>query len=152
MVGFINTLVTHTLLITLKYMQYSVIADLHTFQFTVAHALGFSVFLPSSPSNGSQHRNCHFKSLTHSLTWALLEKLPVVQPLKKFPALYANRRFITASQEPSTGPYPSQSNLIHPIPSYLSNIYFNIVHPTTSWSSQWSLSFWISHQYPILNK
>jgi hypothetical protein len=29
------------LLITLKY---SVIADLHTFQFTVAHALGFSVF------------------------------------------------------------------------------------------------------------
>jgi hypothetical protein len=24
-----------------------------------------------------------------------------------------------------------------------------IVHPPTSWSSQWSLSFWISHQYPI---
>jgi hypothetical protein len=54
-IGFINTLVTHTCTHaharahthththTLKYMQYSAIADLHTFQFTIAHALGFSV-------------------------------------------------------------------------------------------------------------
>jgi hypothetical protein len=27
-------------------------------------------------------------------------------------------------------------------------IHFNIVHPPMSWSSQWSPSFWISHQYP----
>jgi hypothetical protein len=39
MIGFISTLVT-ILLITLKY---SCIADLHTFQFTVGHALRFSV-------------------------------------------------------------------------------------------------------------
>jgi hypothetical protein len=32
---------------------------------------------------------------------------------------------LPCSQEPSTGPYP------------------------TSWPSQWSLSFWLSHQYPI---
>jgi hypothetical protein len=38
-IGFIGTSVT----ISLNYNQYSVIADLHTFQFTVAHALGFSV-------------------------------------------------------------------------------------------------------------
>jgi hypothetical protein len=44
MIGFISTSVTHSLLITLKYMLYSAIADLHTFQFTVVHALGFSVF------------------------------------------------------------------------------------------------------------
>jgi hypothetical protein len=43
----------------------------------------------------------------------------------------------------------SQIAPIHTIPSYLSTIHFNIVHPPTSWSSQWSLSFWISHQYPI---
>jgi hypothetical protein len=43
MIGFISSLVTHALLITLTYWQYSAIADLHTFQFTVAHALGFSV-------------------------------------------------------------------------------------------------------------
>jgi hypothetical protein len=46
------------------------------------------------------------------------------------------------SQEPSTGSYPEpdQSNPYHPI---LSKIHFNIVHPPTSWSPQWSLSFWI---------
>jgi hypothetical protein len=32
------------------------------------------------------------------------------------------------------------------IPSYLSKIHLNIVHPTTSWSSKWSLLFWLSHQ------
>ena len=32
---------------------------------------------------------------------------------------------------------------------YFSKIHFNIVHPPTTWSSQWSLSFWLSHQYPI---
>jgi hypothetical protein len=44
MIGFISASVTHSLLITLKYRQYSTIADLHTFKFTVARALGFPVF------------------------------------------------------------------------------------------------------------
>jgi hypothetical protein len=35
------------------------------------------------------------------------------------------------------------------VSSYLSKIHFNIVHPPTSWSSQWPLPFWISNQYPI---
>jgi hypothetical protein len=44
MIGFINSWL-HTLLITIKlHTQYSAIADLHTLQFTVAHALGLSVF------------------------------------------------------------------------------------------------------------
>jgi hypothetical protein len=41
MIGFISTSITLSLLITLKY---SAIADLHNFHFTVAQALGFSVF------------------------------------------------------------------------------------------------------------
>jgi hypothetical protein len=41
MIGFVSTSVT----ISLNYNQYSAIADLHTFHFTVAHALGFSVFI-----------------------------------------------------------------------------------------------------------
>jgi hypothetical protein len=56
---------------------------------------------------------------------------------------------LLCSQEPSTtGPYPEpdQSNLYHPI---LSKIHFNMIHPPTAWSSQWSPSFWLSHQYPI---
>jgi hypothetical protein len=54
-------------------------------------------------SNGPRKRKlrCSRKrllthSLTHSWSWALLEKLPVVQPLKNFPAFYGTRRFITA--------------------------------------------------------
>jgi hypothetical protein len=34
-------------------------------------------------------------SLIHSWSWAHLEKLPNVRPLKKFPAFYGTRRFIT---------------------------------------------------------
>jgi hypothetical protein len=33
---------------------------------------------------------------THSWSWALLEKLPIVQLLKNFPAFYETRRFIIA--------------------------------------------------------
>jgi hypothetical protein len=38
---------------------------------------------------------------------------------------------LPCSQGPSTGPYsePDQSSPYHPIPSYLSKIHFNIVHP-----------------------
>jgi hypothetical protein len=42
MIGFISSLVT-TSLNHIYYRQYSTIADLHTLEFTVAHALGFSV-------------------------------------------------------------------------------------------------------------
>jgi hypothetical protein len=56
---------------------------------------------------------------------------------------------ISCSPERSTGPYPEpyQSNTLHAIPSYLSKIHINIVLPPTSRSSQWSLFFWLSHQY-----
>jgi hypothetical protein len=38
-------------------------------------------------------------------------------------------------------PILSQINPIYTIPSYLSKIHFNIVHPPTSWSSQWNVYF-----------
>jgi hypothetical protein len=41
--GFISSLVTHSFNYTQIHRLYSAIADLHTFQFTAAHALGFSV-------------------------------------------------------------------------------------------------------------
>jgi hypothetical protein len=48
---------------------------------------------------------------------------------------------IPYSKELSTGPYPEpyQTNPHHTIPSYLSKIQFDIVHPPMSWSSQWSM-------------
>jgi hypothetical protein len=71
-----------------------------------------------------------------------------VQPLKNFPAIYRTQVSLSCAQEPSTGSYPEpdQSNPHHPI---LSKIHFNIVHPPTSWSSQWSVSSCLSHQYPM---
>jgi hypothetical protein len=52
--------------------------------------------------------NCHYQiiqlrkiseglisSLINSWSWALLEKPPIVQLLKNFPAFYGTRRFIT---------------------------------------------------------
>jgi hypothetical protein len=47
---------------------------------------------------------------------------------------------------PILSPYPEPDQSVHTIPSYLSKIHFNIVHPPMSRSSQWSLTFWFSHQ------
>jgi hypothetical protein len=38
-------------------------------------------------------RSIIYSLLTYSWSWALLEKLPIVQPLKNFPAFYGTRRF-----------------------------------------------------------
>jgi hypothetical protein len=51
-------------------------------------------------------------------------------------------------KSPPVVPILSQINPIHTIPSYLSKIYY-IVQALTSRSSQWSLTFWLPHQYPI---
>jgi hypothetical protein len=52
-------------------------------------------------------------------------------------------------KSPPLIPILSQINPTHTVSSYLYKIHFNIVHPPTPWSSQWSLTFWFSHQYPI---
>jgi hypothetical protein len=50
---------------------------------------------------------------------------------------------------PPPVPILSQIDPISTIPSSLSKIHFDIVRPSTSWTSQWSLSFWLSYKYPI---
>jgi hypothetical protein len=53
---------------------------------------------------------------------------------------------IPNSQELSTCPYPEP---VHITPSHLYKIHPNIIHPSTSWSSYWPPSLWLSHQQPI---
>jgi hypothetical protein len=85
---------------------------------------------------------------THSRNWALLEKPPIVQLLKNLPTFYGTRRFITMFPRALHWSL-SWPRTIQSTPFYLSKIRFNIVHPPTSWSSQRSLSIWLSHQYPV---
>ena len=64
--------------------------------------------MPSGP-----HLHTYLLTLLYLLTYlltpssrVLLEKLTGSQPLKKFPALYGTRRFITAFISASPSPYP----------------------------------------------
>jgi hypothetical protein len=59
-------------------------------------------------------------SLTYLRSWALLEKPPIVQPLKNFPTFYGTRRFITvftrALHWSLSWARSTQSTPSHPIP------------------------------------
>jgi hypothetical protein len=95
----------------------------------------------------------NYMALYHSRSSALLEKLPIVQLLKNSPAFYGTRRFFTVFTRPLhwslSWARSIQSNPIHTILFNLPKIQINIVHPLMSWSSQLSLSFWLSHRYLI---
>jgi hypothetical protein len=85
--------------------------------------------------------------LTYLRSGALPEKLSIVQPFRKFPAILKEPEGSSpSSQETSTGPYPKpdRSSTYH-----ISRIHCNIFQPPTSWSSQRCLSFRLCHQYPI---
>jgi hypothetical protein len=77
-----------------------------------------------------------FPSLAHSWSWALLEKPPIVQLIKNFPAYYGTRRFITVFTRALHWSL-SRARSIESIPSHPISlkIHFNIVHSPTSWSS-----------------
>ena len=79
----------------------------------------------------------------------VLEKLTGSQLVKKFPALYGTRRFITDLQVPATIPYP-ESDQASPCPSipfpedpsqYYPSVY--------AWFFQVASFPWFSHQNPV---
>jgi hypothetical protein len=95
--------------ITLNYSQYSTIADLHTFQFTVAHALGFSVFtsriLAMDLNTGTITWNhyevfslflleSHYTPLSENvLNYSTLSLQSHIQPLFSLPSLISLRAY-----------------------------------------------------------
>jgi hypothetical protein len=90
-----------------------------------------------------QQRRVHLvdhESLTHSLmelnpSWEAAN-CAATQELARI--LWNPEVHYRVHKSPPLVPIPSQIDPIHSIPSYLSKIHFNIVHPPTSWSSQWS--------------
>jgi hypothetical protein len=68
--------------------------------------------------------------------------------IHELPSILWNRSFITVFTRTLHWSL-SLARSIQSIPSYPSKIHFNIVHPPTSWPSQWSPSYRLSHQYPI---
>jgi hypothetical protein len=78
----------------------------------------------------------NYNAIAILLTYLLPEKLPIVQPFRKFRTILRNpqvRHHIHKSSP--LVPILSQFDPLRTIPSYLSKIHFNIVHPPTSWSS-----------------
>jgi hypothetical protein len=74
MTGFINSLYIHT---ARDYRQYSANAILHILEFTVAHALGFWVFISRVLATYLQQSHCHFKSHMKSSSHSLTPFLPL---------------------------------------------------------------------------
>jgi hypothetical protein len=60
----------------------------------------------------------------------------------------SNQRFITAFTRVLQRSL-SESDQSNPYHRIVSKIHFIVIHLHTSWSSQWSLSLWLSHQGPI---
>ena len=75
----------------------------------------------------------------------LLEKLPVSQVVKKFPAFYRTQRFITTFKSASHLPLSWARSIQSMSPISL----LNIILPSMDWSSSWSPSPRFPHQKPL---
>jgi hypothetical protein len=108
--------------------------------------------MPSSNKRVTYYNYCSWEQRCYLLTHgaeSFLRSCQLCSHSTTFQHFMKPKSSVPCSQEPSTVPILSHINPTHTIPSYLSKIHFNIVHAPTSWSFQWSLSFWLSHQYPI---
>jgi hypothetical protein len=74
-IGWLDSLTPYTFT-TRDYSQYRAIADLHTLQVTVTHALGFSVFTSRIVATDLQQSHCNFKSHIKSYLHSLINFWP----------------------------------------------------------------------------
>jgi hypothetical protein len=106
-------------------------------------ALHSLYLFPVATARRRRSGRVYYHSLTHSVTHGAVPFLRSCQLCNSRTCQHfmEPEGSLPCSQDPQLVPILSQINPIHAMPSYLSKIHFNIVHPPTSWSSQWSLSF-----------
>jgi hypothetical protein len=90
---------------------------------------------------------CHINNIQSKIYHSLMELSPSLEAAycaatQEFPSILRNPKIHYRVHTPLV-PILIQVNSIHTIPPYFSKIHFNIVHSTTFWSSQYSLSFWL---------
>jgi len=99
-----------------------------------------------------RHTLC-YTTLSHSLTprcRVLPKQLTGLQLVKKILSISRNPKVhYRTHKRPPPVSIIGQPNTVHITTSHLLDINLNIIHPSTSRSPQWSLSFLFPHQDPI---
>jgi hypothetical protein len=88
----------HLIHSTRIYRQYNAIADLHTLQFTVTIALGFSVFTSRILATDLYHSHCNFKPHMKSSFYSVIPSCHYSVTASSIPLLPSSHHDILASQ------------------------------------------------------